>query len=186
MLPVVLIVLAMGLTLAAVLAGRCRPAALARSVARPLAGPPGERVVAVMRPDPEVGLSMAALGAAGFGLVLVLAALAFGAEAGLPLALALGVFALPLAADWAGQLRRAWVLTDRRLIAGRGLEVPLADLTRVRILPLAVEIEARGARRLRLPALANPTVAGRVIHAAALARARSGPRVEDGFPPARP
>lgn len=182
MLAALAIVLAMGLTLAAVLAGR-RVRHLGVGRLRP---PPGERVVAVIRPDPEVGLSVAALGAAGFGGLLALGAFAFGADGGLPLGLALGLVALPVAADWAGQLRRAWVLTDRRLIAGQGLEVPLADLTRVRILPLAVEIEARGDRRLRLPALVNPAVAGRAIHAAALARRQGAALHDDGFPPPRP
>jgi hypothetical protein len=163
----VLILAALALMLLAVLAGRRpRPARPSPPVG------PGERVIAVLRPDPDLGLSLAALGTAAGGLVLGLATLALGPASGVPLTLALGILAAPVAAEWVTALRRAWVVTDRRLIAGHGLEVALSDLTLVRILPAALEVEARGSglpRRLRLTALADPRPAARTIQAAARA-----------------
>jgi hypothetical protein len=132
--------------------------------------PQGERVLAVIRPDPEVGFSLAALGLTGYGLAVALLTLLLGSDALLPAALALGLLATPLAVDRVCMMRRAWVVTERRLIAGPALDLPLADLVRVRILPLAVEVEGRGNRRLRLPALVNPAPAGRLIHDAATGR----------------
>lgn len=132
--------------------------------------PPGEQVLAVIRPDAEVGLLLGALGSAGAGLALCLSGALFGPGALLPSAVILSLVALPVAAEWVGMLRRTWVLTDRRLIADHGPEVALDDLARLRILPLAVEVRTRGDRLLRLPALVNPGPAAQAIQSAARAR----------------
>lgn len=132
--------------------------------------PRGERVLAVIRPDPEIGFAIAGLGLALYGMLVGGLSVMLGGDALLPAALALGILATPLAIDGIWLMTRVWVVTERRLIAGPALDLPLADLTRVRILPLAVEVEGRGNRRLRLPALVNAAPAGRLIHAAASGR----------------
>jgi hypothetical protein len=134
---------------------------------------PGERVLAVIRPDAEVVLLLGALGLAAGAVAVSLGGAVLGSAAQVPLTLILLLVGLPRASGWFASLRCAWIVTDRRLIAGRALEVPLSDLLGLRILPLSVEVEARGDRLLRLPALINAAPAAHAIRAAALAH-RSG------------
>lgn len=177
--PVVLsIIAALSLIVAAVLAGRYRQ----HRPALPAVGK-GERVLAVIRPDAELVLSVVALHSAVVGLVLGIASLLLGDAAEVPLALSLAILAAPVAAERMRRLGVIWVVTDRRLIAGPGLEVALADLARLRLHAAALEVETRAAppgpaqagrraapRCLRLESLVDPAAAARAICNAARAQ----------------
>jgi hypothetical protein len=130
---------------------------------------PGERVLAILRPDLELGLSLTALAAVAAGMILSLGSVVFGPDALVPLALSLVCLLSPPALSLFYALRRAWIVTDCRLIAGPALELPLSDLTDLRILPLAVEVRGTGGRCLRLSVLADATTAATAIRAAAIA-----------------
>lgn len=110
--------------------------AFARRPAPALA--PGEHLVGVIRPDRR-GLRLGALGLAlGLGVA---------AHTGLWAVLPFGAGALV----WLVQESRAhWVVTDRRLIAASGAQVPLRAIRRIRAGGGFLAVQAAGAQSLCL------------------------------------
>ncbi|GAB4275029.1 MAG: hypothetical protein Kow0013_29120 [Pararhodobacter sp.] len=124
---------------------------------------PGEVVIAQIIPDRGVMTCLGLLLAVALaGMAALLRALAPDAAV---LALAVPA-AMGFAWLWLETGNR-WLLTDRRIVAASGAELPLAAVRRIAVAPGMVALHGPGDRRMRLVGVAGVVAAARLIQLAA-------------------
>ena len=137
---------------------------------------PGERVLAVVRPDPAILAMLAGLAAVLLVSAAVLLRLLTGADpAALSLALVpVGLAGAALARD---ESARGWCVTNRRIVTRQGATLWLSDLRRIAVGPLFLGLDGPDRQALHLCGLRDaPNLARGLAALCPLARAPPHPR----------
>lgn len=126
---------------------------------------PDEHVVLTVRPDPGVmgllGMSVC-VGLVAFQTGLVL----MGADPVHALSLSAIPFAA-LATGFALELRKGWIITNRRLLTRAGASLPLAQIRRLYLGPGLLRIDADGGRGMAMLGVRDPLAVARLLQAIA-------------------
>lgn len=122
---------------------------------------PGERVILIIRPD----LRMMARW--GLGLGAPIAAMLIGLRtAGIEATLALAFAAAPMAlatAHLGSEMRKRWIITDRRLLTAAGASLPLCAITRLETGPGLLRVRAGQDRILTMMGLVDSNAMARLL-----------------------